>query len=113
MPTTPANMFHLLRRQVKMKTRLPLIVFTPKSLLRHPKVVSSIDDMAKGTFMEVIDDKSAEPDLVEKIVFTSGRLYYELEKHKNENGISNVAIVRMEQLYPIPNKQINSILKEI
>ncbi len=111
-PTTPANMFHLLRRQVKMKTRLPLIVFTPKSLLRHPKVVSSIDDMAKGSFMEVIDDKSAEPDLVEKIVFTYGRLYYELEKHKNENGISNVAIVRIEQLYPIPKKQIESILQK-
>ncbi len=109
-PTTPANMFHLLRRQVKMKTRLPLIVFTPKSLLRHPKVVSTIEELANGSFQEVIDDKAAEPEMVEKIVFTYGRIYYELEKHKNENRISNVAVVRIEQLFPIPKKQIESIL---
>ncbi len=111
-PSTPANMFHLLRRQVKMKTRMPLVVFTPKSLLRHPMVHSKIEDLAKGSFLEVIDDLRAEPDLVEKVVFTSGRLYYDLAKHKSEEGISNVAIVRMEQLYPIPTKQINKILKK-
>jgi 2-oxoglutarate dehydrogenase E1 component len=111
-PTTPANMFHLLRRQVKMKMRLPLIVFTPKSLLRHPMVHSKIEDLSKGTFQEIIDDPTAEPELVEKVVFTSGRLYYDLEKHRTEKGINNVAIVRMEQLYPIPNKQINQILKK-
>jgi len=111
-PTTPANMFHLLRRQVKMKMRLPLVVFTPKSLLRHPMVHSKIEDLAKGTFRELIDDTTAEPDLVEKVVFTSGRLYYDLAKHKSEKGIDNVAIVRMEQLYPIPNKPINQILKK-
>ncbi|HKI87923.1 MAG TPA: 2-oxoglutarate dehydrogenase E1 component [Draconibacterium sp.] len=111
-PTTPANMFHLLRRQVKMKMRLPLVVFTPKSLLRHPMVTSKIEDFAKGSFLEIIDDSTAEPDLVEKVVFTSGRLFYDLAKHKSEKGVTNVAIVRMEQLYPIPNKQINKILKK-
>ncbi|HYQ58441.1 MAG TPA: 2-oxoglutarate dehydrogenase E1 component, partial [Draconibacterium sp.] len=109
-PTTPANMFHLLRRQVKMKMRLPLVVFTPKSLLRHPMVHSTIEEMAEGHFLEVIDDAVAEPDLVEKVVFTSGRLYYDLVKYKSENGISNTAIVRLEQIYPIPNKQISEIL---
>jgi len=111
-PTTPANMFHLLRRQVKMKMRLPLIVFTPKSLLRHPMAQSKVEELANGSFKEIIDDKIAEPDLVEKVVFISGRLYYDLEKYKLENGITNVAVVRMEQIYPIPNKQINQILKK-
>ena len=111
-PTTPANMFHMLRRHMKMKMRLPLIVFTPKSLLRHPQVRSSVDELATGAFKEIIDDPYAEPDLVEKIVFTSGRLYYDLAKHKVEKGISNIAIVRMEQIYPIPDKQIDEILKK-
>jgi 2-oxoglutarate dehydrogenase E1 component len=111
-PTTPANMFHLLRRQVKMKMRLPLIVFTPKSLLRHPQVVSTVAELAGDSFREVIDDPVADPEVVEKIIFTSGRLYYDLAKHKLGKGISNVAIVRMEQIYPIPNKQINQILEK-
>ncbi|MCY1722496.1 2-oxoglutarate dehydrogenase E1 component [Prolixibacteraceae bacterium Z1-6] len=111
-PTTPANMFHLLRRQIKMNTRLPLVIFTPKSLLRHPQVQSTVEDLASGSFQEIIDDKLANPELVEKVVFTSGRLYYDLEKYKVENGLSNVAVVRMEQIYPIPNKQINEILKK-
>jgi 2-oxoglutarate dehydrogenase E1 component len=111
-PTTPANMFHLLRRQVKMKTRLPLIVFTPKSLLRHPQVISSVEDLAKGVFQEIIDDPLTDPDVVEKVVFTSGRLYYDLAKYKLEKGLSNIALVRLEQIYPIPDKQINQILKK-
>ncbi len=111
-PTTPANMFHLLRRQVKMKTRVPLIVFTPKSLLRHPQVVSKIEELAVGSFNEVIDDPVAEPDLVEKVVFTTGRLYYDLAKTKVEKGISNVAVVRIEQIHPVPHKQIDDILKK-
>ncbi|MEZ5106209.1 MAG: 2-oxoglutarate dehydrogenase E1 component [Draconibacterium sp.] len=110
-PSTPANMFHLLRRQVKMSMRLPLIVFTPKSLLRHPMVQSRIEELTTGSFKEVIDDSSADPKLIEKVVFTSGRLYYDLAKHKVENGINHVAIVRLEQIYPIPNKEINLILK--
>ena len=112
MPTTPANMFHLLRRQVKMKMRLPLVVFTPKSLLRHPMVHSTIEELAEGHFNEIIDDSVAEPDLVKKVVFVSGRLYYDLAKYKAEHGISNTAIVRLEQIYPIPNKQINEVLSK-
>lgn len=111
-PTTPANMFHLLRRQVKMKMRLPLVVFTPKSLLRHPQVISKIDELANGVFHEVIDDSEAVPGKVDRVIFTSGRLYYSLEKYKHEKGIENVAIVRIEQLYPVPNKQINQILEK-
>ncbi len=71
MPTTPANMFHLLRRQVKMKMRLPLIVFTPKSLLRHPMAVSSVESLSKGSFQDVIDDAEAIPEAVDKVVLTS------------------------------------------
>jgi 2-oxoglutarate dehydrogenase E1 component len=110
-PTTPANVFHLLRRQVKMKMRLPLVVFTPKSLLRHPQAVSKVEDLANGTFQEVIDDSTAHPEKVERVVFTTRRLYYDLLKYKMEKGISDIAIVRVEQVYPIPNKQINEILK--
>lgn len=111
-PTTPANMFHLLRRQVKMNMRLPLIVFTPKSLLRHPMVTSSLSELAKGSFNEVIDDSTAEPDLVEKVVLTSGRLYYDLAKYKVENGVNNIAIVRVEQINPIPTAAIAEIQKK-
>ncbi len=111
-PSTPANMFHLLRRQVKMKMRLPLVVFTPKSLLRHPKVQSKVIELAHGPFKVIIDDATAETNRVEKVVFTSGRLYYDLEKYKLENGITNVAVVRLEQIYPVPNKQIDLILKK-
>lgn len=111
-PTTPASLFHLLRRQVKMKMRLPLIVFTPKSLLRHPMVQSKVEDLVNGHFEEIIDDPIAKPEKVEKVVFTSGRLYYDLAKYQVENGLQNVAVVRMEQIYPIPNKQISEILKK-
>ena len=111
-PSTPANMFHLLRRQVKMNTRLPLVVFTPKSLLRHPMVIPKIEEFEKGGFKEIIDDPLALPELVESVVFTSGRLYYDLEKYQVENGITNVAVVRLEQIYPIPYQQINEILKK-
>jgi 2-oxoglutarate dehydrogenase E1 component len=111
-PSTPANMFHLLRRQVKMDIRLPLVVFTPKSLLRHPMVISKIEEFESGGFREIIDDPLAVPELIESVVFTSGRLYYDLEKYQVENGVTNVALVRLEQIYPIPLKQINLILKK-
>ena len=112
-PSTPANLFHLLRRQVKMNMRLPLVVFTPKSLLRHPMVTSKLEEFTKGGFQEIIDDHVAEPDLVERVVLTTGRLYYDLAKYKVEHGITDVALVRMEQIYPIPHKAINDILKNI
>ncbi len=111
-PSTPANLFHLLRRQMKMNMRLPLVVFTPKSLLRHPMVTSKLEEFTKGGFQEIIDDHVAEPDLVERVVLTTGRLYYDLAKYKVEHGITDVALVRMEQIYPIPHKAINDILKK-
>ncbi len=112
MPTTPANLFHVLRRQVKMNTRVPLIIFTPKSLLRHPMVQSKLEDLAKGKFMEVIDDSMADSKKVKKVVFTTGRLYYDLEKYQVENGLTDVAIVRIEQIYPIADKQISAVLRK-
>lgn len=109
--TTPANFFHLLRRQLKMPFRKPLIVFTPKSLLRHPKCVSTIKDLTDGGFAEVIDDQVKTPSKVKTIAFCQGKLYYELLAEKEELGVDDMAIVRLEQLYPFPKKHIEKILK--
>lgn len=109
-PTTPANLFHLLRRQVKWNIRLPLVVFTPKSLLRHPLVMSTLDELAHGQFREVIDDPLVDPGQVKKVVFTSGRLYYDLLKRRNEEKVNCVALVRVEQLFPIPEKQMQEVI---
>jgi 2-oxoglutarate dehydrogenase E1 component len=109
-PTTPANFFHLLRRQVKWNIRLPLIVFTPKSLLRHPLAMSSLDELSHGTFKEVIDDEMADPGKIKRVVFTGGRLYYDLLKRRNDEKVNCVAIIRIEQLYPIPEKKISEII---
>lgn len=111
-PTTPANFFHLLRRQVKWNIRLPLIVFTPKSLLRHPQVVSTLDELSHGTFKEVIDDAFADTEKVKRIIFTNGRLYYDLLKRRNEEEANCVAIVRLEQIYPLPEKQMEEIIQK-
>ncbi|MBT5976004.1 MAG: 2-oxoglutarate dehydrogenase E1 component [Flavobacteriales bacterium] len=109
--TTPANFFHILRRQVKWPFRKPLIVFTPKSLLRHPKCVSTIDDLASGKFQEVIDDSGLTKKGVKRIVFCSGKLYYDLLQGREERKTKDVAIVRIEQLYPLPQKQIAKLIK--
>lgn len=109
-PTTPANMFHLLRRHMHWNVRIPLIVFTPKSLLRHPMVTSSVDELADGTFKEVIEDIITKPESVQKLVFTYGKLYYDLHKRQAEEGIPNMAIVRVEQLYPLPVDRIKLII---
>lgn len=109
-PTTPANMFHLLRRHMHWKVRIPLIIFTPKSLLRHPMVTSSVDELAEGFFHEIIEDAVHYPEKVKKLVFTSGKLYYDLHKRQAEEGVTNMAIVRVEQLFPLPIAQIHSII---
>ena len=109
--TTPANFFHVLRRQLKRKFRKPLVVFTPKSLLRHPQCVSSIQDFTTGRFQEIIDD-TIEASSVKKLVLCSGKLYYELLQERKENNINDVAIVRIEQLYPLPTKQINIAIEK-
>ncbi len=108
--TTPANMFHLLRRQMKSNFRKPLIVFTPKSLLRHPKAVSSVSEMTDGRFMEVIDDQSVKAAKVKSLVFCTGKFYYDLLAAREELGREDVALVRLEQLFPLPAEQMREII---
>jgi 2-oxoglutarate dehydrogenase E1 component len=110
--TTPANFFHLIRRQLKMPFRKPLVVFSPKSLLRHPRCVSSMKELAEGTFVEVIDDTIATTAKTKTVVFCQGKIYYELLAKKEELEVNDMAIVRIEQMYPFPKKHIEAILKK-
>ena len=107
--TTPANYFHLLRRQMKWNFRKPLVVMTPKSLLRHPKVVSPLEEFADGQFQPIIDDATANPEKIEKLVLCSGKIYYELLAKKEELNCDTIALVRFEQLYPIQHNKIEEI----
>jgi len=109
--TTPANLFHILRRQLKTKYRKPLIIFTPKSLLRHPKVVSTKEELADGKFKTLIDDDKAKPKSIKTLVFCSGKFYYDLLKYKENQKREDVALVRLEQLFPLPKKDMDNILK--
>jgi 2-oxoglutarate dehydrogenase E1 component len=108
--TTPANFFHLLRRQMVTKFRKPLIVFTPKSLLRHPLAVSSIEEFATGNFQGVIDDVTVNPNDVKSVVFCTGKFYYDLLAEREEKGRNDVALVRIEQLFPLPVEQLKEVL---
>lgn len=108
--STPANHFHLLRRQLKREFRKPLVVFSPKMILRHPKAVSSLDEMAKGNFQEVIDDPRVKPANIDTVVLCTGKFYYEATEKAEELGADNMAFVRVEQLYPLPKKQIDAVL---
>ena len=110
--TTPSNLFHLLRRQMLTKFRKPLILFTPKSLLRHPKVISDIDDLSSSKFIPVITDSEIDPDKVDSLIFCSGKFYFDLIDYREKNKIINVAIVRIEQLFPLPVKLIISEIKK-
>lgn len=110
--TTPANFFHVLRRQLAHPFRKPLVVMSPKSLLRHPECVSSMDDMAKGGFQEVIDDYTADSKTTYRLIFCSGKVYYDLLAEKRKLNTHNVAIVRVEQLFPFPIEQIQELLKK-
>ncbi len=107
--TTPANFFHLLRRQLYRPFRKPLIVFTPKSLLRHPLCVSPLEDFTQGKFKEVIDDETADPAKVNKLVLCNGKLYYDLLAEREKLNNQHIALVRVEQLYPFPIEQIMAI----
>jgi 2-oxoglutarate dehydrogenase E1 component len=111
-PTTPANIFHLLRRQVTWEFRKPCVVFSPKSLLRHPLVVSPVKDFVKGTFKEIIDDETVTAKDVKRLVFCSGKVYYDLLDVQQKKKLKDVAIVRLEQLYPFPEKQMAAIFKK-
>jgi len=111
--TTPAQYFHALRRQVKRGTRKPLVVMTPKSLLRHPRCVSKLDDMATGTsFNEVLDDEllTISPERVTRLIFCSGKVYYDLLDFREKNKIKNAAIIRVEQLYPLNYEMLKGIV---
>jgi 2-oxoglutarate dehydrogenase E1 component len=104
-PTTPAQHFHMLRRQALRKFRKPLVVFTPKSLLRHPLATSTLDELANGRFHRVLrDELTGRENPVSRILLCTGKIYYELARHREELGRDDVAIVRLEQLYPLPKK---------
>jgi 2-oxoglutarate dehydrogenase E1 component len=110
--TTPANLFHLLRRQMKVNYRKPLIIFTPKSLLRHPKVVSTKEEFVNGSFQMIIDDATAEIKKIKTVVFVTGKFYYDLLEKKEQLKREDVALIRVEQLFPLPVNELQSIIKK-
>ena len=110
--TNPANMFHLLRRQMKTNYRKPLVIFTPKSLLRHPMAVSSKIEFTKGNFQALIEDALVAAKNAKILVFCSGKFYYDLFKAREEKGRMDVALVRLEQLFPLPIKEIEMLLEK-
>ncbi|WP_200206752.1 multifunctional oxoglutarate decarboxylase/oxoglutarate dehydrogenase thiamine pyrophosphate-binding subunit/dihydrolipoyllysine-residue succinyltransferase subunit [Micromonospora coerulea] len=112
-PTTPANYFHLLRRQALSSKRKPLVVFTPKSLLRHKLCVSPVEDFTTGTFQPVLRDTAAPaPEQVKRVLLCSGKVYYDLFQARAERGVTDTAIIRMEQLYPLPVEEIRAALAQ-
>ncbi|HKI79608.1 MAG TPA: multifunctional oxoglutarate decarboxylase/oxoglutarate dehydrogenase thiamine pyrophosphate-binding subunit/dihydrolipoyllysine-residue succinyltransferase subunit [Ignavibacteriaceae bacterium] len=109
--TTPAQYFHLLRRQIKHATRKPLVLMTPKSLLRLPEARSPKEDFINGTFKEIIDDSTVSKNLkIDKVILTSGKVYYDLIKYRNANNIANIPIVRIEQYYPYNSNDFKKLL---
>ncbi len=110
-PTTPAQAYHMLRRQMRMTTRKPLVVMTPKSLLRHKLAVSTLDELANGEFQHLIPDNAADPKKVKRVVLCSGKVYYDLLEDQQKRGQDDVALVRIEQLYPFPRPQLAAELK--
>ena len=111
--TTPANHYHLLRRQIKRNFRKPLIAFSPKKLLRYPKAISTLDEIAKGSFQEVMDDPNIKQKEVKTVALCSGKIYYDILEQKEDQKAGNqVALVRLEQLYPFPEAQIIEIIKK-
>ena len=109
-PSTPASYFHLLRRQGRDAVEKPMVVFTPKSLLRHPACTSSLEELADGVFRPVIDDARVDPNRVTRVVLTSGKVYFELAKARDERGAGHVALVRLEQYYPFPAAELQATL---
>lgn len=110
--TTPAQQFHVLRRQLKRDFRKPLICFTPKKLLRYPACVSKITDFTKGGFKEVLDDNLADAKKVTRIAFCTGKVYYDLVERRAKENADDIAFIRLEQLYPFPQKQVDDIIKK-
>ncbi len=111
--TTPANHFHALRRQMLRNIRLPLVMFTPKSLLRHPEAVSTIADFTESNFQEIYSDTQIkDKKKAKRLILCSGKIYYELESTRKDAKANDVSIIRIEQIYPFPHKQLDKILKE-
>eukprot|EP00095_Tigriopus_kingsejongensis_P004608 maker-scaffold5417_size4659-snap-gene-0.0 protein:Tk04608 transcript:maker-scaffold5417_size4659-snap-gene-0.0-mRNA-1 annotation:"2-oxoglutarate dehydrogenase component" len=110
--TTPANMFHLLRRQMLVNYRKPLVVFTPKSLLRSPRAVSTVDELVNGHFQELIDVDGSAFAKAKTLVFVSGKFYYDLLEYREEHNRTDVALVRLEQLFPLPVEQMHEVMKK-
>ncbi|WP_246956430.1 multifunctional oxoglutarate decarboxylase/oxoglutarate dehydrogenase thiamine pyrophosphate-binding subunit/dihydrolipoyllysine-residue succinyltransferase subunit [Brachybacterium sp. Marseille-Q7125] len=111
MPSTPASYFHLLRRQALSEPRKPLIVFTPKSMLRNKAAVSSVEDFTSGHFEPVLPDTTVDPKDVRRVLLTSGKVYWDLVARREKLGITDTAIVRVEQLYPLPTEQLQQVLE--
>jgi len=112
-PSTPAQMFHMLRRQMVRALRKPLIIMTPKSLLRHPLSVSRLEELATGSFHNVIDEvDDVKPSAVTRIVLCSGKVYFDLLKARREAKIDKVAIIRLEQLYPFPSEEYEAVIRK-
>lgn len=110
-PTTPAQLFHLLRLQTKAKALKPLIVFTPKGLLRLPACVSSVADLTQGEFQTVINDPQ-EPKQIKKLIFCTGRIFYDLDAQRQKGEVRDIAIVRVEQLYPLDAEAIKNVISQ-
>ena len=111
-PTTPSQIYHLLRLQTIRKMRRPLIVISPKSLLRNPMATSNLNELISGSFMPIIDDKIKNKKNIEKVILCSGKVFFDLEKYKNDFKVENTAIVRIEQLYSFPYNELEIILKK-
>ena len=110
--TTPANLFHILRKHLYVNYRTPLILFTPKSLLRHPRCISTLEEFESDTFHEVIDDPDVDVQEVRRVVYCSGKIYYELLARKEEYKARDIALVRIEQLHPFPIEEVRKINKK-
>ena len=110
--STPANHFHLLRRQLKREFRKPLVIFTPKMLLRHPMATSKMEALSKGGFQEVLDDVDVKSKNIDTLVLCTGKFYYEMKIKAEELGVENMVFIRIEQLYPWPQKQVDKILSK-
>ncbi|MCS7297612.1 MAG: 2-oxoglutarate dehydrogenase E1 component [Bacteroidia bacterium] len=110
--TTPANLFHALRRQMRSTTRRPLILFTPKSLLRHPECVASLSELTHGAFRPLIPDGEVPPDQARRLILCTGKIFYDLIQVRREHHKYDTAIVRLEQLYPFPEEEIRQLLAE-
>lgn len=112
-PSTPAQIYHLLRRQVLRSYRTPLVIMSPKSLLRHPLMASSIEDLANGTFLPVIGEMDTlKANKARRVVFCQGKVYYELLQKRREKKIEDIAIMRLEQMYPFPDLEVKALLKD-